>query len=320
IGMSLSNLYRFAQKPILEHFPGRLAYYASHVLIVVTGVGFGVEVAIRIIDAIGGASTTDMRPDVFRIGLVVATVIVVTVVSFEKLRERARATELVAQQAQKEALKAQLEALQARTNPHFLFNSLNTVAGLIEEDPHGAEKVLEKLSGLFRYSLDGSKTEWVRLEQELKAVTDYLEVERIRLGERLRAEVEVEPGVESLLVPPLLLQPLVENAVLHAVAPRASGGKLVVRAKREGLSLQLAVEDDGPGLGNSEHKGSGTALDDLRQRLAMVYGDQAALETESPAAGGCRVTVRLPLEGVARGEDAGASDKSEAGSAASEIA
>ena len=320
IGMSLSNLYRFAQPPILARFPGPLAYYLSHAVIVVAGVAIGVEVALRIIGAIGGPAPSLLRADVLRIGLAIAIVIVATTVAFDRLRARARATELVAEQAQKEALRAQLAALQARTNPHFLFNSLNTVAGLIEEDPQGAERVIEKLSGLFRYALDGSKTEWVRLEREIEAVNAYLEVEAIRLGDRLRSEISIEPGVEGLLVPPLLLQPLVENAVLHAVAPRRGGGRIAIRVDRNGSHLRLAVEDDGPGLGNSEHRGSGTSLDDLRQRLGMIYGERATLsagpvaqrpggdgdrsallpgtaEENSREARGCRVVVRLPLEG-----------------------
>ena len=157
-------------------------------------------------------------------------VVTTAAVGFETLRERARRVELKAQRAQQEALRAQLEALQARTNPHFLFNSLNTVAGLIDEDPRKAEEVLERLSALFRYSLEGSRTDWVRLEQEIENVEGYLEVERVRLGDRLNSEIDVAPGVENILVPPLVLQPLVENAVLHAIAPRSAGGSLSLRA------------------------------------------------------------------------------------------
>ena len=295
IGLSLANLYRFAQAPFLRRFPGRIGYWASHVLIVGLGVGFGVEVALRLTSALGGPRVRMMRADVLQVALVVSVVVTAAAVTYETLRERARRVELQAERARQEALRAQLEALQARTNPHFLFNSLNTVAGLIEEDPRKAEEVLERLSSLFRYSLEGSKTDWVRLEQEIDAVENYLDVERVRLGSRLRSEVNVAPGVGAFLVPPLILQPLVENAVLHAVAPRAEGGSLAVSAHRNGTALCLEVTDDGPGLGSSQHRGSGTALADLAQRLEMLYGGQARLEIESPEAGGCQVTLTLPL-------------------------
>ncbi|MBT8469055.1 MAG: histidine kinase, partial [Deltaproteobacteria bacterium] len=273
----------------------------SHVLIVGFGVVVGVEIALRLTTALGGPNVQVLRSDVLQVALVVTVVATAAAVGFETLKERARRVELRAERAQQQALRAQLEALQARTNPHFLFNSLNTVAGLIEEDPQGAEKVLEKLSGLFRYSLDGSKTEWVRLEREIEAVNSYLEVEAIRLGDRLRSKVAIEPGTEKLLVPPLVLQPLVENAVLHAVAPRRTGGSVSISVDRNGSHLRLAVEDDGPGLGNSEHRGSGTSLADLRQRLAMIYEGRASLDTGpaepgSEDARGCRIIVSLPLE------------------------
>lgn len=295
IGLSLSGLYRFAQPPFIARFPGRGAYYLSHLLILTLGVGGGVEIALRVLSLLHGVHVGAMRWNVLRVALVVSAVIAANAVAFEKLRERARNTELQAQRARQEALKARLEALQARTNPHFLFNSLNTVAGLIEEDPKRAEEVLERLSGLFRYALEGSKSDWVRLEHEIAVVRSYLEVELVRLGDRLRAEVEVAPGVEDLLVPPLVLQPLVENAVVHAVAPRSEGGSLKVSVRSNGSRLLLEVADDGPGFGSSKHHGSGTALDDLRHRLMMVYGPEASLERASADGGGSRVTLTLPL-------------------------
>jgi signal transduction histidine kinase len=295
IGLLLSNLYRFVQPWFLKQFPGRVGYWASHALIVTSGVGVGVELALRITTALGGPDIQVLRSDVLQVALVVTVVVTAAAVGFETLRERARRVELTAQRAQQEALRAQLEALQARTNPHFLFNSLNTVAGLIEEDPRKAEDVLERLSGLFRYSLEGSRTDWVRLEQEIDAVRGYLEVEHVRLGDRLRSEVHVAPETQSILVPPLLLQPLVENAVLHAIAPRSEGGRLTVSARRNGAALCLEVTDNGPGIGSSRHRGSGTSLEDLHQRLEMIYGGRARLDVSSPDDAGCRVALTLPI-------------------------
>ncbi|MEE8367541.1 MAG: histidine kinase, partial [Thermoanaerobaculia bacterium] len=160
IGLSVANSYRFAMPWLLNRTPGRITYVLAQVVLLAVSVGVGVEISIRVLQAIGGPPLSDMRGDALRIGLVISTIAVALNISFDRLRSRARRIELGAELAKKEALKAQLQALQARTDPHFLFNSLNTVAGLIEEDSAAAERILVKLSSLFRYSLEGSKTAW----------------------------------------------------------------------------------------------------------------------------------------------------------------
>jgi LytS/YehU family sensor histidine kinase len=182
--------------------------------------------------------------------------------------------------------------------PHFLFNSLNAVASLIGEDPERAEAALEKLSDILRYALDASRQPFVPLEQELEAVAGYLELETLRFPDRLTAALHVEPGIGAVPVPPLFLQPLVENAVRHGIAPRREGGRLEVEIQRCEDELRVRVEDDGPGIGGSPHRGAGVALADLRKRLALLYGDRASLGVDRGALGGCRVTLRLPLRGV----------------------
>ena len=127
-------------------------------------------------------------------------------------------------------------------------------------------------------------------------MSDELEVEGMRLGGRLRFSIEAEPGVDAILIPPLILQPLVENAVLHAVATRREGGRIRVDASRNGLALELTVADDGPGLGNSSHQGTGTSVADLHERLKLIYGNGAGIESSTPDEGGCRVRLTLPLE------------------------
>jgi sensor histidine kinase YesM len=214
---------------------------------------------------------------------------------YTKLRVHARNVELREERARRDALKAQLETLQARTDPHFLYNSLNMVAGLIDEDPALAERVLEKLSDLFRYALEGSRKARVTLGEELAAVRGYLEVQSLRLGERLRFEIDAADGVESLSVPPLVLQPLVENAVLHGVSPRVDGGAVLVRARRRNGLLELSVEDDGSGPGSSPSTGTRTSLRDLQERLDLLYGGEAKLESGKSENGGYRVRVELPL-------------------------
>ncbi len=296
IGLSVVNSFRFLQPPLERRFPGRVGTVATHAAIAVFGTALGVELAVRIVEAIGSMHANDLRRDAFRIGIVVVAVILGFDLAYNRLRRRARRDELRVQEARKQALRAELKALQARTNPHFLFNSLNTAAGLIDEDPAVAEEVIERLAGLFRYSLRGSEESWVRLSDEVAAVRSYLQVEAIRLGDRLRSEISVAPEVAEVLVPPLVLQPLVENAVLHGVAPRKGGGRVRVEATRADSTLLLTVADDGDGPGSSPHRGSGTSLADLEKRIEMVYGGDAGLSSTTGADGGFRVALSLPLE------------------------
>lgn len=205
-----------------------------------------------------------------------------------RMRERARA-------AREAALEARLRALTARTNPHFLFNSLNAGMSLIATDPERAETHFARLSSLFRYALDGSSRRHVRLDEELDNVRDYLEIESARFGERLRYELHVDEELNGAQVPPMLVQPLVENAVVHGVTARREGGKVCVTARRDEEHFVIRVEDDGVGEGRSRHRGSGTALADLRERLDIVYGAKATLTTGSAgASGGFVAELRLP--------------------------
>ncbi|MDC0672288.1 sensor histidine kinase [Nannocystis radixulma] len=278
--------------------------WAARAGVVAVAVVVAAELALRLHAAIGWiADIAASRVQVLRIAVVVSVTLFVTAAALERIHERRRALERREEQLRREALRAQLSALQARTNPHFLFNALNTVASLIEDDPALAEQAVERLAGLFRYSLDGSRTLEVPLRDELAAVRDYVEVERLRFGERLRVEFAVESATESLVVPPLVLQPLVENAVGHGVAASRGGATVRIVAARVGASLELTVEDDAarPATARANRPGSGTALADLRERLRLAYGAAAELEAGPLASGGFRASLRLPA-GPARAE------------------
>lgn len=295
IGTAVGLLFRTAG-PVLDRRLGRhgaMRWIGNGVLLA-AGVAIGGEIALRLLGAIFSFNPSPWRMRVFQIGFTVSAVVVAGSIAMERLRQRARDVELREQRARQEALRAQLAALQARTNPHFLFNSLNTAAGLIETDPRAAENVLERLSGLFRYALASSQRSWVRLDEELKTATDYLEVEKVRFGDRLGIHIDVGQDARDVFVPPLVLQPLVENAVLHGVAQRPAGGSLWVGALRAADVLVLSVEDDGPGPGASSHRGAGTAMTDLRERLELVYEGGAAMVSGPGPRGGFRVELRLP--------------------------
>jgi LytS/YehU family sensor histidine kinase len=183
-------------------------------------------------------------------------------------------------------------------NPHLLFNALNTVAALIPTDAARAEDTIVRLSELYRGVLESSRRTSHSLATELELCMNYLNVEQARLGSRLRTELIVDPAIDpvSVQVPVLTLQPLVENAVRHGIGPRASGGTIRLRIQSTPeAGLLVSVEDDGVGFGNSARRGSGTALENCRQRLRLGYGERGGLSISAGQSGGTTVQVRLPL-------------------------
>ncbi len=278
-----------------------------HAVVVFGWALLGVEIGGLLVSALLPPNDLEHRKEVMRFAsLFGAPLLVAGIIAYERYHERLAEIRTREIRAQREALAAQVQALQARLQPHFLFNSLNAVASLIGEDSKRAETAVERLSDLLRYALDASKQPFVPLADELDAVEGFLELEMLRFPDRLEASVRVEPGIGAVPVPPLVLQPLVENAVQHGIAPRREGGRVELEIQRAGDELRVRVEDDGPGPGASTHRGSGSALDDLRERLGLLYGERASLGVDRGALGGYRVTLRLPLRGAepADGEDA----------------
>ena len=202
------------------------------------------------------------------------------------------AREIDEERARKLAAEARLASLEARLHPHFLFNALNAISALIQEDPARAERMVERLAALLRVALDAGRRGTVPLAEELNLVRDYLEIEKARLGDRLTYAIDVSEGVEVCAVPPLSVQTLVENSVKHAIAPRPPGGRLRVDARAAGDGLVVRVWDDGPGFA-LDGGGPGHGLDNLKARLAERFGAGAALAVGRQD-GGTLVSMRLP--------------------------
>jgi signal transduction histidine kinase len=207
--------------------------------------------------------------------------------------------ELQRGRADRMTLEARLASLEARLHPHFLFNTLNAIAELVHEDPVRAERTVERLATLLRASLDATGRGLVPLAQELDLVRDYLEIEKERLGARLAYDVAVPSTTAAWLVPPLAVQTLVENSIKHAIAPRASGGRVRVDAAVDGERVIIGVWDDGPGFANGASV-PGHGLDNLEGRLAARFGEAAALAV-SRKDGGTLVTITLPRAAPASG-------------------
>ena len=186
---------------------------------------------------------------------------------------------------------AELRALQSQIHPHFLFNALNTLYGIIPREARGARETVLNLADIFRYFLETKKT-LVPLEEEMHIVKAYLDVERLRLGDKLRLEIEVTPEAQSVPIPILSIQPLVENAVKHGIAPLAGGGLIQISARIGSQGeLLISVRDSGPGFSKSNRTGVG--LENVERRLELCYGGEARLTIDSGASGS-EVSVRIP--------------------------
>jgi two-component system LytT family sensor kinase len=188
---------------------------------------------------------------------------------------------------------AELRALRAQINPHFLFNSLNTVADLIVRDPARAETMTLRLASVFRHVLAHSSRPLTTVRDEIDFLRAYLYIEEARFGDRLRVEFAIDAVAEGEPVPSLILQPLVENALKHGLGPKPGPGHLTISASVEGRILRLRVEDDGMGPG-SRRESQGVGLSNVAERLATLYQDRASVAMEAREGGGCRVTLLLP--------------------------
>lgn len=205
-----------------------------------------------------------------------------------------RARERRALRLEAQLVEARLAALRAQLQPHFLFNTLNSIDVLIQSDPARAGRMLRNLSALLRRTLDADGEQHA-LARELEHLRAYLDIERERFSDRLRVRIDADPTCAELRVPPFVLQPLVENALRHGIAPLADGGEVAVVARRVGGALVVEVEDDGAGLAEGAGEGLGHA--NTRARLREAYGDAASLHVERRAGGGTLARVSLPAEG-----------------------
>ncbi len=215
---------------------------------------------------------------------------------------RRRDREMAAGRLEARLAQAQLQVLKMQIHPHFLFNTLNSVSALMHRDPEEAVRTIGRLKQLLERTQARAGVQEVRLSEELEFLSLYLEIESIRLGERLRVSTRVEPGVEGARVPHLALQLLVENAIRHGIAPRRGPGSVEVRAARHGGRLLLQVLDDGRGLppeGTGRRGGVGVA--NTRARLAQLYGADHRCEGATRPGGGTAATTEIPFSAAGAG-------------------
>lgn len=226
------------------------------------------------------------------LGLFFGLIGAISVLLSERIHAEVEQRKLIKSESQRREIEANLKLLQAQIEPHFLFNTLANVGSLIDSDPVLAKKLLERLNDWLRVALARARSEHATLDDELGMLENYLQILKIRFGERLRWRIEVPEDARLTAFPPMLLQPLVENAVRHGIEPKLGGGEIGIRAIADASTLRIEVSDTGVGLIGDE--GGGAGLANVRARLATLFGARGRLTLENKAGGGVAATLELP--------------------------
>jgi sensor histidine kinase YesM len=242
-----------------------------------------------------GLPARNVSPVALQQNLLIYAAIVGMLYAFDYYRKY-REHEVKASQLEAKLAQAQLQALKMQLHPHFLFNTLHAISTLVHKDAEAADRMIARLSDLLRLSLDNLGEQEVPLKHELEFLERYLEIEQIRFGDRLTVEMAIEPEALDAMVPNLILQPMVENAIRHGIAPRSVPGRIEIRAKRENNQLQLSVRDDGAGLpdGKSTALKEGVGLTNTKARLQQLYGAASRFDLLNAEGGGLVVALSIP--------------------------
>ncbi len=211
--------------------------------------------------------------------------------------EELKATELKAElaQAKLQAAQAQLQALKMQLHPHFLFNTLNSISALLNEDVEAADEMLARLGDFLRLTLENSGAQMISLRDELEFSRRYLEIEQVRFQDRLTVQMDIEAQTLEAQVPNMILQPLIENAIRHGISQRLANGKIEIHAARQDNQLRLTVQDNGPGVALSENSKTGVGLANTRERLKQSYSGVHNFEIQAAPEGGTLVTLTIPF-------------------------
>jgi two-component system, LytTR family, sensor kinase len=217
---------------------------------------------------------------------------------YKRLRdEELKATQLKAEltEAQLQAARAQLQALKMQLHPHFLFNTLNSISALLDEDVEKADEMLARLGDFLRLTLENPGAQMIALRDELEFLRRYLEIEQVRFQDRLSVEMHIEPEVLEAQVPNMILKPIIENAIRHGISQRLGKGHIRICASRKDHNLQVEVQDNGPGIASGDLAKAGVGLGNTIERLKQVYGGSQSFDIKSAPTGGTIVTLSFPF-------------------------
>jgi LytS/YehU family sensor histidine kinase len=303
--LSLAALWLSRRFPVVQvrwprslalHFAGSAAFSVSWVILrmLVAQLQSGTSVE----NSLFAKTFKELLAKTFLFNVLVYWVIVAVshaIDYYRKFHER----ELRAAELEKRLTQAKLQALQMQLNPHFLFNTLHSISSLMHRDVDAADRMIARLSDLLRQALESTTEHEVPLRQELAFIDRYLEIEQIRFADRLTVQKEVASETLNALVPNLILQPLIENAIRHGIEPQARRGQIDLRAQRENETLQLQVRDNGAGIAGTKSLEEGIGLSNTRARLKELYGTKHQFELRQGEQGGLIVTLRLPFHTTA---------------------
>ena len=276
------------------------------VLRVVTLLAGGCIVMVLVVVANPGFAVVERKFVLFMIALysLIALVVGLIIYFYERMSEELKQShmELEIRRDIEERLKeltafSELQALKAQINPHFLFNTLNTIAALIPVDPEKAEATVHDMADLFRYTLDTAERQFVALSEELHFLDRYLSIEKVRFGDRLRVERAIDPESMRAKIPPLILQPIVENALRHGISRRKKGGTITIMATCDDEACEVRISDDGPGIPEEKLKEvlhSGHGLSNVNERLHNMYHESRGVVIESLEGQGTSFILRFP--------------------------
>jgi two-component system, LytTR family, sensor histidine kinase AlgZ len=294
---TLAHLSMMSAYPRIAHWKFAARWSAVIVLLAsVTAVGCCIAITMMSLVGLQSfANFWDHFRRAFQIGFVLTVVFGASGAVIETMKGKLewatselRKQELERERALKLALEARLSSLESRVHPHFLFNALNSISSLIREDPDRAERLIERLAALLRFSLDSNQMGFVTIGQETEVVRGYLDIEKARFGDRLQFSIDIPADLRGYTVPPLAIQTLVENSVKYAIAPKREGGAITVTASLVNGGLAIQVWDEGPGV-DLRSLPAGHGLDLLESRLQTLYDGAASLSAK-----GSSVTISLP--------------------------
>ena len=274
------------------HLVAMLVFSLAHVGLMVAArkAVYRIAGAVYTYDPLGFALPYELFKDVLTFWMLVG--LVYGFDYYRKYRER----ELQSAQLQRQLAQARLKNLTNQLQPHFLFNTLNTISAIMHEDVEAADRMIAGLSDLLRLAMEKDDRSEVPLHEEIETLKVYLDIMQARFHDRLTFDLDIDPDAQSACVPPLLLQPLVENAIKHGVGTRLTGGRVRVGATKDGGVVRLYVEDDGPGVATSNREllTKGMGLSSTVERLEQLYGPDHRFSIENNPTAGLRVVVELP--------------------------
>jgi sensor histidine kinase YesM len=296
----LEKKIQFSQKPRLK----KIIYLT---FIILSGTVLGVFIGLSIVSLVFGfkysAVLKTTFPWLFLFCTLAAVIINTLSVLYDSLKEKIEKKVLENEELKRLQMRTQLIALQSKINPHFLFNTLNTMLNLVHKSPRKVETMILNLSDIYRRVLQVPENERILLKQEIDLVREYLEIEKIRLDERLSYSIKINPGLENFRIPPLLIEPIVENAVIHGISPKSTGGFIQIEIEKKETKneneafIVIKVEDNGMGIETQQGKVSkGFGLYSVQERIRLIYKDKAGFHIFPGTGEGTCVKLELPCE------------------------